>query len=71
MTITDAAVERIRASKKCIMALGYEFERGDKTINNWLDEKNVLLTTPTAVEIIKRETGLTKDEILMKNKITA
>ena len=68
MTISDLAVERIRKSKKCIAALSYEFERGDKTIKTWLDEKDIMLTTPTAVEIIKKETDLTDSEILTETK---
>jgi len=71
MTITDIAIERIKTNIRCIHALGYEFQRGDKTINAWLDGKNIVLTTPTAVEIIKKETGLTDSEILEDSKVTA
>jgi hypothetical protein len=44
------------------------FDRGQNTIENWMASKDIRLTTPTAVVIIKEETGLTDAEILEEEK---
>jgi hypothetical protein len=48
-----------------------DFDKHYKTIENWLKEKNIILTTPKAVDIIKAETGLTEDEIFETEKTNA
>lgn len=40
------------------------FDRGQNTIENWMASKDVRLTTPLAVQIIKDESDLANDEIL-------
>lgn len=71
MQISELAISKIRGNNKAINALGYAFDRGYKTIENWLEGRNIILTTPTAVEIIKKETGLTDKEILTKSEAKA
>ena len=48
-----------------------DFDKHYKTIENWLKEKNIILTTPKAVAIIKAETGLTEEEIFETEKNNA
>jgi hypothetical protein len=69
MGITDVAKTKMKGNNKVINALGYAFNRGGKTIENWIEDKHIILTTPLAVEIIKRETGLTEDQILTPTEV--
>jgi hypothetical protein len=64
MQITDKATKTVRESNKAKAALCSAFDRHMKTIELWLDEKNIILTTPTAVAAISDATGLAHDEIL-------
>lgn len=64
MRITDKAVNAIKGNNRAMNALGYAFNKGYKTIENWLKSKDIRLTTPTAVDIIKAETQLAEEEIL-------
>lgn len=64
MTVTDKAIEGIKGNNKLMGRLMIAFDRGQNTIENWMTSKDIRLTTPTAVQIIKEETGLTDTEIL-------
>lgn len=63
-TITDRALSLIPKNNKLIGRLMIAFDRGQNTIENWVQQKDVRLTTPTAVQIISEETGLDQSEIL-------
>lgn len=69
MTITDKAVESIKASNKIIGRLMIAFNRGQNTIENWMASKDVRLTTPDATKIITEETGLSYEEILEEDTV--
>ena len=66
MRISDAAIERIRDSRilreKIESALGVSYF----TIHRYLTDKNIMLTTAVVVDIIKQETRLTEEEIIVK-----
>lgn len=64
MQITNKAAEAVRASNMAKAALCTAFDRHMKTIELWLEEKNIILTTPTAVAAISETTGLAHEEIL-------
>lgn len=64
MQITEKATEAVKRDNKAKAALCSAFDRHMKTIELWLDEKNIILTTPTAVAAISDATGLAHDEIL-------
>lgn len=63
-TISEAAIKKIRGNQRCMGRLVTHFNKHYMTIIRWLDEKNVILVTPDAVQIITEETELTRDEIL-------
>lgn len=71
MQISDKAVQKIKGNHKAYNALGYAFDKSYKTIENWVKDKDIRLTTPTALEIIKAETGLTEEEILVPDNVSA
>jgi hypothetical protein len=70
MTVTDKAIEGIKGNNKLMGRLMIAFDRGQNTIENWMASKDIRLTTPTAVQIIKEETGLCDEEILEEDKQT-
>lgn len=71
MTVTDKAIEGIKGNNKLMGRLMIAFDRGQNTIENWMASKDIRLTTPTAVQIIREETGLTDAEILEDEHATA
>lgn len=66
--VTESAIGIIKKNRKCINLLGYEFNAHTVTVERWIEENEPdgKLTTPTAVKVISKETGLTKSEILTK-----
>lgn len=71
MTISDKAIEAIKGNNRLMARLMMAFDRGQNTIENWMASKDIRLTTPTAVQIFREETGLTDSEILEEEKISA
>ncbi|HLA52961.1 MAG TPA: hypothetical protein VK618_06640 [Flavitalea sp.] len=65
MVISDQAIAAIKKNNRIIGRLMMAFDMGQNTIENWMKNKDVRLTTPTAVEIIREETGLKEEEILV------
>lgn len=66
MQISDKAVQTIKSDNKAMGALIQLFDKHYRTIENWLDNKDIRLTTPNAVATIKEVTGLKEKEILQK-----
>ena len=64
MTISDKAIEAIKGNNKLIAALMTAFDRGQNTIEIWMNKKDVRLTTPIAVSLIVEHSGLSESEIL-------
>ncbi len=64
--ISDAAVLAIKKSPKLMGRLMGFANRGQNTIENWINAvpRDMRLTTPDAVQIIAEETGLSEQEIL-------
>ncbi len=64
MTISKKAKDSITENVKVRAAFMYEFEMSEKSVQNWVKKDSIKLTTPKAVQIIKKETGLTEKQIL-------
>lgn len=64
MAISDKAIDSIKGNNRLMGRLMIAFNRGQNTIENWMAAKDIRLTTPTAVQIIKEETGLEDSQIL-------
>lgn len=61
--ITNEAVTQC-LTKEVREALCEFFQITDRTLRNWLNESSPMLTTPDAVDIISKKSGLTREEIL-------
>lgn len=68
MIVTDKAIEGIKGNNKLMGRLMIAFDRGQNTIENWMASKDIRLTTPTAVQIIKEETGLAECDIIKEEQ---
>lgn len=66
MEIASKALLAIRKNMKCRNRLAFELNKSQQTIARWLDDNDILLTTAAALQIIREETGLTDDEILVQ-----
>ena len=64
MQLSALAVDKILSSNKLMGRLMGAFDRHQKTIQDWVHDKDIRLTTPMAISIIKEETGLDDSEIL-------
>jgi hypothetical protein len=69
MTISDRAIQAIKGNNKLIAALMTAFDRGQNTIENWMNDKDVRLTTPTAVKAIVEHSDLTESDILEQEPV--
>ena len=70
MQISDKAIETIRESNKAQAALMAAFNIGQKSVQNWLDRKDIRLTTPDAIKAITESTGIPESEILTEEPVT-
>ena len=69
MVISDKALMAIKGSNILIGRLMIAFNRGQNTIENWMNSKDIRLTTPDAVKIISEESGLSEGEILDESTV--
>jgi hypothetical protein len=63
-TLNTNVIELIKGNQRIIGKMMALFNKSSFTINRWIEDKDVRLTTPGAIQIIKEETGLTNKEIL-------
>ncbi len=62
--ISDIAVRAILSNNKLMGLLMGHFDRGQATIENYLDAKNPALIEPEPLQIIKKESGLFESQIV-------
>jgi hypothetical protein len=62
--ITNKTVQKLKGNQVAIGRLMALFNRSAFSINRWIEDKDVRLTTPQAIQIISEETGLGEDKIL-------
>jgi hypothetical protein len=70
MELSEKAITAInaRSGLNCRNRLAYEMKASQQTIMRWISINDTMLTTATALQIIREETGLTDDEILVKEE---
>jgi LEA14-like dessication related protein len=73
MKLTEQAIKAIKESAECRRELLYQLEISLSTLTRWLNTnaENGDLTTVKAVEIITTSLGVSQQEILIEEKITA
>lgn len=73
MRLTSQALEIIAKRENLHLRnrLALEMGKHQTTIMRWIDENDVMLTTATALQIIKEETGLAESELLTNEQTAA
>lgn len=64
MRISLKAIDRIKPDTRIKTMLALALNRSVYTITKWIDENDDNLTKAAALEVIRKETGLTDSEIL-------
>ena len=67
MWISDTAIHAIKGNNYCMAELMKLFNRCQNTIENWLKDRDIRLTTPQAVAIIVQYTGVPEDQVLTES----
>lgn len=73
MKLTQKAIDAIRNNKRARARLQLDLDKSEYTINKYIadNEVNSMLTTATALQVIRQETGLSDSEILEDEKAVA
>ena len=64
MTISEKAHKMILNDVKTEANLMLAFNKSHKTVQRWIKNNKPMLTTSTAIKVIKESTGLTEKQIL-------
>lgn len=62
--LTKEAIEAVKKSLVAKNRLQFELKKSYPTIQKWLAENNIHLTTAQALTIISESTGIAKDDLL-------
>ena len=62
--INDNVLGKIRKSKLCKAKLQIALDKSAVTIQRYLDTNDIMLTTTSALEVIKNEFNLIEEEII-------
>lgn len=71
MRIKKEVIEKIKGDKEIVARLCGSLNKSYPTIHRWLDENHELLTTASALKVLREELGLTDAQILEESKQTA
>lgn len=72
MKLSDKAIDAIKYNTRVKARLMLALNRGNQMVENWIKYNNSpMLTTAIAIKIIKEETGLNEDEILVDEPVNA
>lgn len=70
MILSSKALIEIKSNTLAKNLLAVKMNRSVHTIEKWIKDNDIMLTTADALEVIKQETGLTDEEILEKEEAT-
>jgi hypothetical protein len=65
--LREDVISQIRVSKICKAKLQIALDKAAPTIQRYLDDNDILLTTDIALETISLELNLSKDNLIDKN----
>jgi len=69
--IKQSVISKIRQSKTCKARLQLVLDKSAPTIQRYLDDNDIMLTTSNALNVIKAELGLKESQILEPQTATA
>jgi NAD kinase len=64
MKLTQKAIDAIKKNKRARARLQLDLDKSEYTINKYIAENDIMLTTAQALKVIREETGLDDSEVL-------
>jgi hypothetical protein len=62
--VKPEVIEKLKGNVKALNRLAYEFNKHRTTVDRWVLDNNIILTTPMAVKAIAEELGIEVDQVL-------
>lgn len=64
ITIKQEVIDKIKGSQAIKGRLAYEFAKTTKTIDAWLNENDIMLTTAVGLRAISEELNMPESELI-------
>lgn len=64
MKISKTAIDKMEGSGRLMNLIAAEVDKTESTVRRWIANNDPMLTTASVLEIICRETGLSRDQVL-------
>jgi hypothetical protein len=64
MKLTQKAIDALKNHKRARARLQLDLNKSEYTINRYIADNDIMLTTATALKVIREETGISDDQLL-------
>lgn len=71
MKLSQQAINALKNNKRARARLQLEFDKSEYTINRYIADNDIMLTTASALVIIREETGMKNNQILVNSRVAA
>lgn len=68
MKLTQIAIDALKNNKRARARLQLDLDKSEYTINRYIDENNIMLTTATALVVIREELEMEDSELLEESE---
>lgn len=69
MKLTQIAIDALKNNKRARARLQLDLDKSEYTINRYIDENNIMLTTATALVVIREELKMEDSELLETEQV--
>jgi hypothetical protein len=69
MKLTQLAIDALKNNKRARARLQLDLDKSEYTINRYIDENNIMLTTATALLVIKEELKMGESQLLEESEV--
>lgn len=66
--LTKKTLDQIKESLKCRNRLAYELNKSEPVIRNYVDDNHIMLTSATALRVIREELGISETENILEKQ---
>ena len=70
MKLTQLAIDALKNNKRARARLQLDLDKSEYTINRYIDENNIMLTTATALVILREELKMSDLQILEVEEVS-
>lgn len=71
MKLTQKAIDALKNNKRARARLQLDLDKSEYTINKYIGDNDIMLTTATALVILREELKMEDSELLEENGVTA